>query len=272
MLGLLRQHKFYSAKGSYMKKTMLAFFILAACLITMAGPASAQNKTIESSGWEFTVTPLMSTVSVDGTIGVSHRSAHINVPWSKLQHYVESGYALNLEARNDRHAFFFSGSYLKLGDDGTLSEPVSAYADVDLQITNFEADYSYRLNDSKKYPLEAFGGVRYWRFKTDIDAAVFVPGYQLSFSDTEQWVDPVVGLQFRPALTKRLSLLLRGDVGGFGLGSQFTWKGLGAINYQFTTHVGGQVGYSYTSINYSKSGCKIDIDMQGAFAGMNFRF
>jgi hypothetical protein len=258
-----------------MKKTcFLIFALLLVSAFVASGPAWAEEKESDKkSPWEFSIMPYMSTVGVNGTVGVDHKTTQMNVPWNKFKHYIQSGYALALEVRNDRHAVFFNGTYLKLDDDGTLrNEKATVYVDATLQISNMELAYSYRLAKEAGYAFDVFAGARYWRFKTDLDVVIPVAGYQNSYSDTEQWVDPIIGFVFKPALTKNLSLMVRGDVGGFGVGSHFTWKGWGAFNYQFTRNIGGQLGYSYTSLNYSKNGFTSNIDMQGAYGGIVFRF
>jgi hypothetical protein len=257
-----------------MKKVYCLSFILLAAVVFITGrPVSAQEKEPGKSAWEFTVMPLVSTVGVSGTVGVDHLTMHLNAPWHKLKHFVKSGYALSLEARNDRHAIFFNGSYLKLEDDGLLrDQAASVYVDATLQITNMELAYSYRLAKRPAYTFDLFGGARYWKFKTELDVAIPVAGFLNSYSDTEQWVDPMVGFIFTPAITDKLSFMLKGDMGGFGVGSHFTWRGQGAFTYQFTKHVGAQVGYTYTYVNYSKNGFTADVSIQGAYGGLLFRF
>jgi hypothetical protein len=152
------------------------------------------------------------------------------------------------------------------------NEPVPVYVDATAKIYNVEAAYSYRVAKTKGYTFDIFAGARYWQFRADLDVAIPVVGYQNSYSDTEKWVDPIIGFVFRPALTQKLFLILRGDIGGFGVGSHFTWKGVGALHYQFFQNIGGQIGYNYTSLDYSKGGFKADVDMQGVYTGLVFRF
>ena len=47
-------------------------------------------------------------------------------------------------------------------------------------------------------------------------------------SGSVDWVDPVVGGRIRYNLVPGQDFILRGDVGGFGVGSQFTWNALAA--------------------------------------------
>ena len=49
----------------------------------------------------------------------------------------------------------------------------------------------------------------------------------VSLSNTMQSVDPVIGLRVRHEFSPTQNIMVRGDVGGFGLGSQFSWQALG---------------------------------------------
>jgi hypothetical protein len=47
-------------------------------------------------------------------------------------------------------------------------------------------------------------------------------------------VDPLVGARAHFHLSERWSLSLEGNVGGFGVGSDFAWHASGAIGYRFS--------------------------------------
>ena len=51
--------------------------------------------------------------------------------------------------------------------------------------------------------------------------------------DNEQWIDPIVGVRTIWQLTPRWSFGAYGDVGGFGVGSDFSWLANGLVGYRF---------------------------------------
>ena len=74
------------------------------------------------------------------------------------------------------------------------------------------------------------------------------------------------------------SLVLRGDVGGFGAGSDFSWHVLATYNWQIA-HYGrpdGYLGYRGLSVDYSQgsgnTGSKYDVLMQGPVIGATLHF
>ena len=47
------------------------------------------------------------------------------------------------------------------------------------------------------------------------------------------WFDPLVGLRLRHRFSPQTDMVLRGDVGGFDVGSKFSWQAMGYINWEF---------------------------------------
>jgi hypothetical protein len=66
-------------------------------------------------------------------------------------------------------------------------------------------------------------------------------------SGSVDWLDPFVGARVRQQLAPGQEIVLRGDVGGFGAGSQFSWQAIGTYNWLLgVTHgipVDGYVGF-----------------------------
>lgn len=101
----------------------------------------------------------------------------------------------------------------------------------------------------------------------------------VSLSNTMQWVDPVVGLRLRHQFTRAHSLLLRGDVGGFGLGSQFAWQALGAYTYRWNVgsfDLATVLGYRALSTSYTTGSgfdaTGLNLLLHGPVIGFGIRF
>jgi len=77
-------------------------------------------------------------------------------------------------------------------------------------------------------------------------------------------------------ITKRLTLALRGDVGGFGVGSHFTYNGSAILGYSFSHTVSAWLGYRILGINYQDGHgpdrFMYDVRMHGPIMGIGFRF
>ena len=115
--------------------------------------------------------------------------------------------------------------------------------------------------------IDVLAGARYWYLKTEIGlnvtATVDFPTLGLSRtragrvdgSSTVDWWDPYVGLRFRQQRGPGEELVLRGDIGGFGAGSDLTWQLEGLYNIDTTLlgyNVTAQLGYKALYVDYSQ--------------------
>ncbi len=251
-----------------MKRDIIYKGLIFCAIFFISGIAFAEDK------WTVILMPTMSIPSIDGKITVNHKKHDVDYSWGKLKKYVKEGGSLAAEIRKGKHGFLLSGSYLKAGYDATLIAATHTDADLTATMTNLEGLYAYRFLEAKTYAVDAFGGGRYWRFKANVDVTNPPPGIGTSYSDKEDWVDPVMGLRFSKGFTEKLSFIARGDLGGFGVGSHFTWDLRAALKYQFTKHIGVMVGYDYMHINYGNGnrGFRVDAAIHGPSAGLVFTF
>jgi hypothetical protein len=85
-------------------------------------------------------------------------------------------------------------------------------------------------------------------------------------------VDPVLGARFRLNLAKGFFAQLKGDAGGFGVGSQLTWQIYSGLGKEFKQKYSVQLGYRYLNVDYRNGGFLYDTDMSGLIAGFGIRF
>jgi hypothetical protein len=133
-------------------------------------------------------------------------------------------------------------------------------------------------------------GGRYWHQRLDVDLAlagtlsfdglVVSGNTALASSGAVQWIDPIIGARLRhsPAVGEELSV--RGDVGGFGAGSKFTWQVLAAYNWRLCQQgwltLDGYLGYRALSVDYEDgegvNRYEYDVVQQGPVIGVTGRF
>jgi hypothetical protein len=73
--------------------------------------------------------------------------------------------------------------------------------------------------------------VRYTNVGLDLNASGPL-GLNPSGDEHRDWVDPIIGVNLGIDLTRHWAIAAEGDVGGFGIGSGFTWNALGLLSYQ----------------------------------------
>ena len=75
-------------------------------------------------------------------------------------------------------------------------------------------------------------------------------------------------------------LFLRGDIGGFGVGSDFSWQAIGAYGFEFGTYNGirfsGVIGYRALYVDYvqgeGRQRYEYDMLQHGPILGISARF
>ncbi|MFT5854462.1 MAG: hypothetical protein ACI8XO_001706 [Verrucomicrobiales bacterium] len=85
---------------------------------------------------------------------------------------------------------------------------------------------------------------------------------------SKEWADPYVGLIGKYALTEKLYVVGRGDIGGFGVSSDLTWQAVGAVGTQLSENIAMELGYKHLSVDYDR-GFVFDADLSGFFAGVS---
>ena len=254
-------------------------------------PATAQS-------WQYEFTPYLWAAGLSGEVRIPNQPTTTgNIPieqsFGDIWSHLELGLMGSFEARNGRWGVLFDGIYFRVSAEGTENfhvdgRLVTVAGGVALAGEVTQQSYTlagfYRTVEGRS-PVDVFGGLRYNSVRYELTVspgtitltpAVGKPG-NFTFSggtlrDTQEWVDPFVGVRGQHALTDRLGLIGYFDLGGFGVGSKLAWQALGGFNYAFTPGVVGKVGYRYIVADYDKDGFKYDMTNHGAYVGVGIRW
>jgi hypothetical protein len=100
-----------------------------------------------------------------------------------------------------------------------------------------------------------------------------------SLTQAKDWLDPIVGARLGVHFSEHVLLLFAGDVGGFGVGSDFAWSVLGLFGYKWQSGIvewAILAGYKALGQDYtSGSGTgrfRWDTVMHGPVLGFSVRF
>lgn len=91
-------------------------------------------------------------------------------------------------------------------------------------------------------------------------------------SADKNWVDPFVGFRARWNITQALYLAGRGDIGGFGLGSDLTWQASASVGYQISEHWSSEFGYRHMDVDYTDGHFLFDMVENGLFLSLTYAF
>jgi hypothetical protein len=252
---------------------------------TWAYAQEAPSKEPAKSKWEFHVIPYFWMAGIGGDVTVRDIEADVDIKLGDVLDHLDYGGELHLEAWRGNWGIFLDPTYLKLSADGEGTGPIGGSIDVDIDLEEWLVEFGglYRFakwplgkDEGRALSLEALGGVRYWYLKGKLDAFAYLVSASLSREKSEDWIDPILGVRLRADLTKRLSLAVRGDIGGFSVGSEFSWNVSAIFGYHFSDTISAWLGYRALGLDYESgsgfSKFKYDLTMYGPIVGLGFHF
>jgi hypothetical protein len=201
--------------------------------------ADAKSDTSTSKDWDFSLAPMyLWAVSIDGDQTVKGVKVDLDVPFSDIFDNLKGALTFHFEGlHKQRWGFFSDLNYIVLEmDDGPV--------DIDFTEIMFELAGFYRITEGA-HAIDGLGGLRYSSMDVDLDLPSPLP----NVDQRKDWVDPYLGLRWQWKFAEKWGTNLRGDIGGFGIGSDFTWNLVGLIDFkpwkvrnlslEFITLVGG---------------------------------
>jgi hypothetical protein len=213
--------------------------------------------------WKIVVTPYFWLSDSSGDITVDGTTVPVDVSFSDLFEFISWGISAHVEARKRVWPLIFDLHYRDLD-----SQEVSM--STDLRNILAEASVGYQVMDwFQKTKIEVIGGVRYFNTRIEIRDAPSEP------SGEQNWVDPIVGgrVSWQPA--KAWTLSARGDVGGFGIGSDISWNASGVVAYRvydFSFVLGYRAWHADYETGSGADLFKYDVTTFGPGLGMTFHF
>jgi hypothetical protein len=143
-------------------------------------------------------------------------------------------------------------------------------------LCDFGATYEvgqWRLGKNSNFPrvtLEPFAGARYLHDNLTLDVD---PGRRVT--PTIETIGPIIGARTALDISKRWSLNITGDYGGWKVDRmQTTWQGIGTLAYHFkisNLHTKAFVGYRYLHLHYEKE-ADIKVAVKGPLFGIGIEF
>jgi hypothetical protein len=92
------------------------------------------------------------------------------------------------------------------------------------------------------------------------------------YARADDWWDPYVGIRARYNFTPAIYVIGRGDIGGFGVGSDLMWQAEAALGIQLTRSIYSELGYRALSFDYEKDGLTYDTITHGAQVTLGVQF
>jgi hypothetical protein len=263
--------------------------------------------------WAFYMTPYFWAPSLDGSSTVRGRTLDVDASFIDIARGSEIpkdlfGLMGTFEGRKGPWSLYADLVYMRLARaesgtrvrsvrpeiGGTLA--VSADAGLRMFIGEFGAAYEIaRVGPAvgmsgSATAIDLYAGGRVWWQQAEANLAVVagvtigdltvIGGRAIAKSGDVSWADPLIGARVRHQFSPTMELVIRGDVGGFGVGSRFSWQAVGTFNWDFakTQHVTwtAVIGYRALYADYVQgAGASLyeyDMLMHGPVFGVTARF
>jgi hypothetical protein len=225
-------------------------FISLGLLLLFTGyhPLSAQSS-IPEKKWNFLTDVYLMFPYMNGETGIGESlivpvDANPGDIFSKLQ----MGAMLYLEAKTDQWAITSDLVYMNLNQDVTPGTVLNS-GDVTAKQLIWEAAGLYRITSF----LEAGVGGRlnYLDIGIDVRRNVIPSGTEeVTGQQSKTWYDPILIARFTADIKDEWLFQFRGDIGGFGIGSDLTWQLHAIAGYRFTKVFQMTLGYRILSTDY----------------------
>jgi opacity protein-like surface antigen len=255
---------------------------MSACSRVVVVAASIVAATTASAAeWEHRITPYGFFAGLDGSQTIGTRlgpiTADLDLSISDVLDNLELAGMLRYRGQKERWVVMTDAIYMDLeakkkkGSQGGL---IAVDAKIQAKQLALEADLGYEVADG----IVVYTG---WRYNDiDQDLTVTTTGGPAAGTRTgsaaDSWIDPIVGVTTELPIGKRWSVGLLGDIGGFGIGSDFAWQLVGSVRFQASERISVVAAYRHIDMDYENgSGTELfgyDMSISGPALGVSFDF
>lgn len=247
-----------------MSSRSLPALFAAAAVVLLAPYTEAQSK---PNQWRFAIAPYLWAAGMDGTMVVANIEEDVDVPFSTIMDNLDLALMGHFDMRNDRWVLSSDLIFVDLEHSEDLEEGTVTAG---LDLTLFELVGGYRVSPA----IALLAGARW----VDMGAELRYAGAVIddAAGAGSSWIDPLVGIHVLAPLSERWWLGVRGDVGGFGVGSELTWQAYADIGFKASGLVSIVLGYHALDMDYEDgaglSFVGLDLLVSGPQLGVAFTF
>lgn len=250
-----------------MKKIIVLLLLLNTCVYLYAQEKT--NIDEEHNKWNFVIEPYLMFPNMSGETGIGEilPAVEVDANVGDIFGHLKFGAMLYGEASNDKWTISSDLIYMKLEQDLKTNQLVTG-GDITMQQLAWEVA---GLRHVAPW-LDAGIGLRTMSLDMEINTKTLLNNR--SASKNETWIDPIIVARTQGIINDKWIYKVRGDFGGFGIGSDFTWQLQADFGYKFSKLFYTTLGYRIIGVDYDNgSGAErflYDIDTFGAVARFGF--
>ena len=254
-----------------MPRFLKSVFLVGAILSSQANTADADA--LATEGTRGSITPYVWGTSVTGDASVGPLSTEVDLSFSDMLEDLE--FALMVEGEYWNGRWGLLGNLMHSNQQSNGGGVLATTTDI--KMTMLGAAVAYRFgpfpNSANRTLFDAYAGLRY----TKMDVTLTTGG-GASASREIDFTDPVIGGRFFIELNPESRMLIGGDIGGFGVGSDLSWQlyGFYARDVKLgRTPATVSLGYRALGQDYTTGGTvplTIDTTYHGPVVALSFHF
>jgi hypothetical protein len=213
------------------------------------------------------VEPYAWAAGISGTAGLGRGgSADVDVDFQDLLDNLEAGMMLAAEVRIDEQIGLLGDiTWLDVGDEVTLPR-TNVSAEGSVEMVHGQVSAFWRPPGQEQVIMDFLAGARL------VDVRVETEVGQFSGSRSETLIDPVVGMRATIPLGDSFQMVLLGDLGGFGVGTDLSYQVLATVGWAISRNIGVGLGWRQLGIDFEEDELAMDVDFGGPLFGMRVAF
>jgi hypothetical protein len=257
-------------KKNKIVRSLVLFLICIGCaqLVSAQNNMETNNDKTDNS-WKFTVTPYAWLTGLNGNLTVLDQGVPVDLNFANdLLSNLKLAAMVHGEAKKNKFSFMVDAFYAKLGKDERVMGPSNNISDVRVRVkeTLIEGGLGYTLAQTGRFSMDVLAGARFFDNSINVTIDdVEIPKLGFNF------FDPYVGVRFVNDWNK-WALRGRIDIGGFGLGSEYSYKFNGFVSYKFKETLVLSLGYQVFQPYYKEDLFEYKLANQGFLLGFTIGF
>jgi hypothetical protein len=218
---------------------------------------------------------------LNGDVQIGRVEADVDLSFIDIIKDFAFGGMLYAEARKARYGFFTNLFFVRTTDDSSGRIDIDVKTETaQIALGGFYRVLEWQWGESDagrplRFAVEPLAGVRWSYLRAEVE---FSGGgaFNLPQADrSENFFDPIVGLRLGSDLSERWLTFASADVGGFGVGSDYSWNVQGYVSYRlavFGVPASVNLGYRALHQKYQDGDFKWDVTQKGPIIGMAYQF
>ena len=232
-------------------RRILYIINIAAIFSISVNKSVAQDSANANNKWHYLLQPYVMFPNMNGPVGLAELpDTKVNSNPGDVFSHLQIGAMLYFEAHNAHWAVTSDVLYMDLKQD-VKSDIIIKGGEVDAK------QFAWELAGLRKVSswFEVGAGARINSLTAGLNINI-ISGQQETVnkakSVTKTWVDPIIITRIKTPAKGKFSGQLRADIGGFGIGSKFSWQLQVDGTYHCSPLFDIGLGYRVINVNYEK--------------------